>query len=93
MLKPGDLYIWDNFRLLHGREKVLEVPRTGVGQTVPEQTVHDRYRALIIKKLKGLMDKEWLVHMPMPQLREMLQAVEDRQARNDGTAADELNLK
>lgn len=46
LFKPGDLYVWDNFRLLHGREKVLRNPRTGVGQTVPEQVVHDRYRAL-----------------------------------------------
>lgn len=76
MLKPGDLYIWDNFRLLHGREKVLEVPRTGVGQTVPEHIVHDRYRALSTGRLKGLVDGEWLVHMPMPQLREMVQIVE-----------------
>lgn len=68
----GDLYLWDNFRLLHGRERVLEVPRTGVGQTVPEQVVHDRYRALHVEALKRYVgDEGWLVHMPMPQLREM----------------------
>ncbi|MCJ1305449.1 hypothetical protein MMC08_008263 [Hypocenomyce scalaris] len=77
ILKPGDLYIWDNFRLLHGREKVLEVPRTGVGQTVPEQVVHDRYRALSIGMLKGLVGEEWLIHLPMPQLREMVRIVKD----------------
>ena len=71
-LNPGDLYVWDNFRLLHGRESVLEVPRTGVGQTVPEQVVHDRYRALHIDLLKHHVDEGWLVHMPMPQLREMV---------------------
>lgn len=75
ILKPGDLYVWDNFRLLHGREKVLEVPRTGVGQTVPEQVVQDRYRALSTELLKGLVGEDWLVHMPMPQLREMLSIV------------------
>lgn len=42
-LKPGDMFLWDNYRVLHGREKVFAVPRTGVGQTVPEQVVHDRY--------------------------------------------------
>ena len=78
ILKPGDLYIWDNFRLLHGREKVLEVPRTGVGQTVPEQVVHDRYRALSIGMLKGLVGEEWLIHLPMPQLREMVRIVMDK---------------
>lgn len=40
--KPGDLYIWDNSRILHGRQRVLRVPRTAVGQTVPEQVVLDR---------------------------------------------------
>ncbi|CAF9912343.1 hypothetical protein IMSHALPRED_000289 [Imshaugia aleurites] len=72
MLKPGDLYIWDNFRLLHRREKLLEVPRTGVGQTVPEHVVHDRYRALSTKRLGGLVDEKWLFHMPMPQLRDLV---------------------
>jgi trimethyllysine dioxygenase len=47
MFKPGDLYIWDAFRLLHGRELVTKVPRTSVGQTVPEQVVADKYRLLI----------------------------------------------
>ena len=75
IFKPGDLYIWDNFRLLHGRERVLEVPRTGVGQTVPEQVVHDRYRALHVDVLKKHVDERWLIHMPMRQLREMLRLV------------------
>lgn len=76
ILKPGDLYVWDNFRLLHGREKVLTTPRTGVGQTVPEHVVHDRYRALSTKKLKAVVSEEWLVHMPMPKLREMAKIFE-----------------
>ena len=76
VLKPGDLCIWDNFRLLRGRERILEVPRTGVGQTVPEQDVHDRYRALHVDLLKRHVDEDWLVHMPMPQLREMVRLVE-----------------
>ena len=76
VFQPGDLYIWDNFRLLHGRERVVQDPRTGVGQTVPEQVVHDRYRDLHINLLKkhGL-DEGWLIHMPIPQLREMLRLV------------------
>ena len=76
VIKPGDLYIWNNFRLLHGLERVLEVPRKGVGQTVPEQDVHARYRALHVDRLKRHVDDAWLVHMPMPQLREMLMLVE-----------------
>ena len=78
ILKPGDLYVWDNFRLLHGREKVMDVPRTGVGQTVPESVVHDRYRALCTKMLKGVINEDWLVHMPMPQLRELLEITQTR---------------
>lgn len=77
LFKPGDLYVWDNFRVLHGREKVLETPRTGVGQTVPEQVVHDRYRALAVKSLKGVVGEEWLVHMPMTQLRELVGIMKD----------------
>ena len=71
-LKPGDLYIWDNFRLLHGRERVFETPRTGVGQTVPEQVVHDRYRSLCVEVLREWVEEKWLVHMPMAQLRDMV---------------------
>ena len=73
LLKPGDLYIWDNFRILHGRERVLKVPRTGVGQTVPEQVVADRYRRLGINILKDHIDEKWLIHMPEPQLYDLIQ--------------------
>ena len=76
-LKPGDMSIWNSFKVLHGREKVLTAPRTGVGQTVPEQVGHDRYRALCIGMLGGLVDEQWLVRLPMPQLREMVKLVQD----------------
>ena len=76
VLKPGDLYIWDTFRLLHSLERVLEVPHKGVGQTIPEQIVHDRCRALHVDLLKRHVDEAWLVHMPMPQLREMVRLME-----------------
>ena len=76
VIKPGDLYIWDSFRLLHGLERVLEVPQKGIGQTVPEQDVHDRYRALHVDLLKRHVDEVWLVNMPMPQLREMVRLIE-----------------
>ncbi|MCJ1392893.1 hypothetical protein MMC18_005765 [Xylographa bjoerkii] len=78
IFKPGDLYVWDNFRVLHGRERVFKVPRTGVGQTVPEQVVHDRYRDLHINMLKKYgINEDWLIHMPMPQLREMLKLMKE----------------
>lgn len=84
IFQPGDLYVWDNFCLLHGREKVVENLRTGVGQTVPEQVVHDRYRALTVGLLKGLVGGEWLVHMPMTQLRELMRIVNDGHYWIDG---------
>ena len=76
VLKPGDMYIWDNFRLLHGRERVLEVPRTGVGQTVSEQVVADLYRDIRIRRLTRYVAEKWLVHLPATQLREMARMVE-----------------
>lgn len=75
VFKPGDLYIWDNFRVLHGRERVGGLPRTAVGQTVPEQVVADRYRRLKMAKLKDLIDEKWLVHTPLQQLHEMVRLV------------------
>ena len=78
VFKPGDMYIWDNFRLLHGRERVLEVPRTGVGQTVSEQVVADMYRDIRIRRLSKHVDEKWLVHLPAPQLREMAKILETR---------------
>ena len=83
-LRPGDMYVWDNFRLMHGRETVLNTPRTGVGQTVPEQVVQDRYRALCTARLRDEIDAKWLVHMPMPQLRELLQVYEEGFSGIDG---------
>jgi len=72
LLKPGDLYIWDNHRVLHGRERVVKVPRTGVGQIVPEQVVSDKYRELQVRKLTRDIDEKWLVHMPNPQLHDLI---------------------
>lgn len=77
-LGPGDMFIWDNYRVLHGREKVFDTPRTGVGQTVSEQVVHDKYRALVINLLQGQIDSQWLVHLPMHQLREMLRLFQEK---------------
>ncbi|MCJ1399377.1 hypothetical protein MMC11_002579 [Xylographa trunciseda] len=79
VLNPGDLYLWDNFRILHGRERVLEVPRTGIGQTVPEQVVADQYRAFNIRRLRQHLDEQWLVHLATSQLRDLVQLFENGQ--------------
>lgn len=75
-LKPGDLYIWNNFTILHGRERVLDVPRTSVGQTVQEQAVADRYRELKFRQLQEHLEEKWLVHVPTPQLCRMLELIQ-----------------
>ena len=72
----GDLYVWDNFRLLHGRERVEEGSRIGVGQTVPEATVADQYRRLLTEKAVQHLDEKWLVHMPAAQLEELVALLE-----------------
>lgn len=62
--------------MLHGRERLLKEPRTAAGQTVPEQVIGDRYRALLTNKLNEHVDEKWLIHLPVQQLREMLKLVE-----------------
>jgi trimethyllysine dioxygenase len=68
---PGDMYLWDNHKVLHGRERVLKAPRTGVGQTSPEQAVVDWWREMLIRRLLGVLEERWLVQVPLPQLREL----------------------
>jgi alpha-ketoglutarate-dependent taurine dioxygenase len=70
-LKPGDMYLMDNFRVFHGRDRVVLEPRTCVGQSVPEQVVLDGWRDLLISRLIGFMEEKWLIHMPLMQLYEM----------------------
>ena len=72
MVKPGDMYLWDNYRILHGRESILEVPRTAVGQTVPEDVVMNRYREILLGRLRGKLSDDWLTHTPTMLLREMI---------------------
>ncbi|CAM6120090.1 unnamed protein product [Calypogeia fissa] len=74
-LQPGDLYIWNNFTILHGRERVFETPRTGVGQTVPEQVVADRYRAIKMEALREHLEEDWLIHMPLTLLYQMIELI------------------
>ncbi len=71
VLDPSHLYIWNNFTLLHGRERVIEVLWTGVGQTVPEQVIADKYREPQVKVLSTCVDEQWLIHMPTFQLRKI----------------------
>ncbi|KZL69537.1 gamma-butyrobetaine dioxygenase protein [Colletotrichum incanum] len=70
--KPGDLYLWDNFRILHGRERTLNTPRLAIGQTVTEQTASDVYREVKVDQLRGYVDEDWLVQTPTFLLNEML---------------------
>ena len=80
LLKPGDMYVWNNFKVLHGRERVLKTPRTAVGNTVTDQVVADRYRALKTSQLRKDIEDKWLVHMPISQLDEMIRMIEARKS-------------
>ena len=70
-LEPGDMYLMDNYRVFHGRDRVLLEPRTCVGQSTPEQVVLDGWREALIGRLLGFMEDKWLIHMPLMQLYEM----------------------
>jgi len=79
--KPGDMYLWDNHKVLHGRDKVLKTPRTAVGQTSSEQAVVDRWREILIRRLLGVLEERWLVQVPLQQLRELDKMVDAFGAR------------
>ncbi|KAL9619187.1 MAG: hypothetical protein Q9160_006196 [Pyrenula sp. 1 TL-2023] len=72
-LRPGDLYVWDNFRILHGRERILETPRLAVGQTVIEQVVVDEWRRVCMRELEGLIGEGWLVQCPGEELGRLVE--------------------
>jgi trimethyllysine dioxygenase len=89
VFRPGDLYVWDNFRILHGREKIFDVPRTAVGQTVIEQVVSDQYREVKMAWLKEFIDEHWLVQTPLGQLDNLVGLVKAGMMGNlvlEGTA-------
>ena len=78
VFKTGDLYIWDNFRLLHRQERVLRGAEDVTDRLSRSRFVQDRYRILLVGALKGYVDEAWLVHMPIMQLKEMLKLVKQR---------------
>ena len=71
-LVPGDMYLWDNFRILHGREKIFEIPRTAVGQTVIEQVVSDQYRIVKMSWLTQYISENWLVQTLTSELENLV---------------------
>ncbi len=54
----GYVCMGDAFRLLNGRERVIEETRTAAGQTVPEQIIGDEWRALLVESMKGRVGRE-----------------------------------
>lgn len=70
-MKPGDLYIWNNFRILHGRQSVFSEIRTIVGQTVPEEVVMNRTRENKIAQITSL-NKNWLAQIPTELLDQII---------------------
>lgn len=86
-LGPGDLYVWDNHRIVHGRDRILSAaPRTSVG-AVPEQVVAEAYRAHQIGRLRHLMDEKWLIHVPQAQLDDMVALAETAEDLRQAAAA------
>ena len=61
--KAGQMFVWNNFRILHGRQKIVEFPRTVIGQTVPEDIVQNRFREIQLSKIQTIPEP-WLVHLP-----------------------------
>lgn len=52
-------------------------PRSGVGQlTLDEKRVADRYRAMLIDRIKEYMDEEWISTAPTSLVKEMVRYVE-----------------
>jgi len=76
MFAPGNMYLFDNRRVLHGRASVLEVPRTSVGQSVPEQTEVDEWREMLTSRLTRVLEEKWLIQVPLAQLYELDKLVE-----------------
>lgn len=72
---PGDMYVWDNFRFLHGRERVFSTPRLAVGQTVIEQVVNDHYRVRQMDFLSRYIGEDWLVQTPTWQLDNLVKLI------------------
>ncbi|ESZ96612.1 hypothetical protein SBOR_2979 [Sclerotinia borealis F-4128] len=73
VMKPGEVCLWDNFRVLHGRE--YGVMNAGIcdEEMVGEQEVLDVWRGTMTRRLMEMgMEEKWLVHVPEKLLREML---------------------
>ena len=81
-LKPGDMYVWDNFRILHGRERIFSTPRLAVGQTVIEQVVNDHYRVKQMEFLTRYMNEHWLVQTPTWELQNLVNLIKESEASN-----------
>jgi trimethyllysine dioxygenase len=81
-LCPGDMYVWDNFRLLHGRERILSTPRLAVGQTVIEQVVNDNYRAKQMSFLGNYIGEHWIAQTPTWQLDNLVTLVKEAISRS-----------
>lgn len=74
---PGDMYVWDNFRLLHGRERMFSTPRMVIGQTVIEQVVNDHYRVKQMAFLSRFVGEHWLVQTPTRELDRFVTLVKE----------------
>ena len=77
LLEPGDLYLWDNFSILHGQEKIFNTSRMAIGQTVIEQVVSDNYTAVKMDWLRDHIGEHWLIQTPTDQMNNLVELVKD----------------
>lgn len=76
-MKPGEVYVWDNFRILHGTEYGNVNPGVCEEEYVEEQKLLDVWRGVLISRLVEIgMEEKWLVHVPEKLLREMINFLE-----------------
>ena len=61
------------FTLIHGRKRVVENPRTKIGQIVPEQTIADKFERIKTEKLTNLIEEKYMLYMPPPPLRKIIE--------------------
>lgn len=71
-VRPGDVFLWNNARLTHGRKAVSTPIRTITGQTVPTSAVNQRWHEHQLAKIASL-DESWLAHLPAGSAADVIQ--------------------
>ena len=73
--REGDCFLVNNHRVLHGRKKVLQTPRTVLNTGVHEDSVMQSYRELKVRHLK--LGDSWVATIPTELLDRQRQVEKD----------------